>query len=173
MKKKRFVQHPPATFRFFFLSLLLHTVILFKCQARKAAWRLIAMLCSGTARQLELISAFLRFCEKEKKKNILLSFILLRSPSSTTSRTSPECHGTAGSTPWPSSSATTRPRRSPATQVPLMSSLRPLPQLNTKPPSIHPSIHPANHFQFLPELRVTAVCWSPSQQSLSEGRVTL
>lgn len=105
----------------FFLSPPQRTVILFKCQARKAAWHLIAMLCSGTARQLELISAssffFVCFFKKKRKNNTSLSPDLLRSPSSTTSRTSRGCRGTPGSTPWPSSSATTRPRPSPATQV--------------------------------------------------------
>lgn len=82
-KKKRLVQHPPATFCFSFPPPQ-RTVILFKCQARKAAWHLIAMLCSGTARQLELISPFFALCffffffsQKRKEKQ---HFALSRSP---------------------------------------------------------------------------------------------
>lgn len=64
----------------FFLSPPQRTVILFKCQARKAAWHLIAMLCSGTARQLELISPFFAlffffvfFFSKKKRKTTFRS----------------------------------------------------------------------------------------------------
>lgn len=135
-KKGLFNIHGQNSVFFFFLSLLQHTVILFKRKARNAACLLIAMLCSSPARQLELISAFLGFCKKEKKI-ILLSLILLRSPSSTASRTSPECRATPGSMPWPSSSAMTRPRRSPATQVPHM-----LSTTNSTKTSIHTFNHP-------------------------------